>query len=381
VTETRRLSPPGARAAGPGAADQSAVRAHNLRAVAQLVRERGEIARRDIGDTLAINKATVSSLVTELIGRGLLSESGRRTASEPGRPAAILRLDASTHACVVVEVLADSVTISEWTLGLDRLSERRLDLHPARLGPEATISRIAGALTTTLARLRRQGRTVPGINIALPGLVDARSGQLILSGPLGWEQAPVGEMLRRQRGLAHAPIEVGRIASLATVAEWRRLPQHADLLCLYGGETGLGAGLVVAGQLVTGSHGRAGELLSLQLSGQSPPLGLSDAAARRLAGRAADGELPKTLASIVDEVAARLSSIVALLDPGAVVLGGYLAVLGDRLREPLEARMRSILPGGRLDAELLFGHYGTDAAHVGGAALLVDQVLALNEVR
>ena len=368
-------------------ADQDDLRLHNVRAVAAFVRSRPESSRGDIGDALRLNKATVSSLVTDLIGRGLLEEGGPRVGQGPGRPRSIVRVDNHAHASVVVEILADRVRVGAWTLSRQRLVERDLSIRPARRGPRATLAAVSAEIAAVVAELRHDGRRIVGAVLALPGLLEVRTGTLVASGPLGWRNVAVQTMVRAGPA-ADVPITVGRIANLATIAEWRRDPARHDLLCLHGSDTGLGAGVVSAGTLLTGSHGRAGELLfgnspttafghldDLLRTGRTNPSTVDNLVVRLDAGRRS---ATSAVAALAAGIADRLATLVALLDPECVVLAGYLAQLGSHLLAPVQRELTARLAfGTRPPVEVGLGRYGTEAAQVGGAILLADTAFEL----
>src|SRR3954447_5958005 len=72
--------------------NQGSVRRHNLSVVLRHVVEHGSCSRGDIADRTELNRATVSSLVAELIERGLLVERGSPKPAAPGRPARSVEL-------------------------------------------------------------------------------------------------------------------------------------------------------------------------------------------------------------------------------------------------------------------------------------------------
>ncbi|WP_460515157.1 ROK family protein [Flindersiella endophytica] len=366
----------------PEAADLRAIRTHNLRAVAELVRSRGQVARREIADTLAINKVTVSSLAAELISLGLLELGERLETSRPGRPSRALRVDQTVHASIVAEILPDQVRLSAWSLSIDQLELPSLgpDIHPVREGQERTVPAVAKAVGKAATWLSWKGRRVVGVMAAVPGLVDAAGGQVDVSEPLSWHDAPLVDLWGQRANLRDVPIVLGRIANLATIAEWRHQPEAGDLLCLHGGETGIGAGVVVNGTLLSGSRGRAGELAF----GGPPHLGLSELLeTAKLPADATVDDLVERLDAedrlawwavreLAERLAKRLAALTALLDPSAVVLAGYFPPLEPYLRPFLLRELGfAIRPRPEAGYELRSG--APDAARVGGAILLADR--------
>src|SRR4051794_37860891 len=106
---------------GPQPADFADVRATNLAVVLRHVRDHAPCSRADIASVTGLNKATVSSIVADLIERRLVRESGL-TERRIGRPATMLMLDGMSHAGLGVTLGAGQVT----AVGLDLSGERVL---------------------------------------------------------------------------------------------------------------------------------------------------------------------------------------------------------------------------------------------------------------
>lgn len=312
-------------------------------------------------------------------------------ATGPGRPRAIVRIDEAVHASIVVEILADRVRIGAWTLSSVRLEERELALNVARHEPRETLARVAAICGELLRALHEHRRRIVGVLVALPGLLDVRSGTLLTSVPLGWHDVAVQRLLQDDPALAGHPVTLGRIANLATIAEWRRDPVRHDLLCLHGTDTGLSTGIVARGSLLTGSHGRAGELLfaaptarsafgnldELLRRARTSPSTVDNLVARLDAGqRSAHTALDVLATGIAD----RLATLIALLDPESVVLAGYLAQLGEHLRTPVRRELAAHLAF-RPEVPITLGQLGAEATQVGGATLLADAAFDLTRSR
>lgn len=371
-------------------ADQSAVRGQNLDAVVRLVRANGRCTRREISEILGFNKATVSSLVKDLIAARLLEQEDAPLGQGPGRPSTFVRLDRLTHVCIVVEVLPESLVVSTWNLAGERLSATLHSARPAVDGPAQTLSRVGRVLRTVAAKVEAEGRLLGGVGVAVPGMVDTGLGQLIVSGPLSWSHVPVREILAAKLGCDEALIDVEKFVNLATMAEWRRT-SLSDLIYFDEGSAGLGVGAVVAGRMLTGHRGRAGELLlperdhlaskvSLHELGLDrlldPPSGndASEVARPRpvvldAAGRSAVKRLTRTLTG-------HLAGLAALLDPQVVILGGQFCALEPHIAEPLQRSLaKALAPISQDHIEVRFGAYDREAAQVGGGLLVADRVV------
>lgn len=251
-----------------------------------------------------------------------------------------------------------------------------------RLGAE--LSRIQVEFANDYPEIRP---TVAGVSV--PGLVDESRGIARDSTNLGWRDLDVAEIATRSLGL---PVAFGhdvRSAALAEASLGAARGYRDAVVVMIG--TGISAAMTIGGSPHTGD-GYAGEIGHLRsrasttvcacgLTGCLETVSSGGAIGRRyeeLTGTAASAEIVLERALAGDEVAERiwdeaieslaesLSSVIALLAPEVIVVGGGLAQAGKHLFEPLRARvasgLRSPRPCAIVPAEL-----GDDAGVVGAA--------------
>ncbi|MFG1750732.1 ROK family transcriptional regulator [Streptosporangium sandarakinum] len=385
----------------PQPADFADVRATNLAVVLRFVREHAPCSRADIAASTGLNKATVSSLVADLIDRRLVRETGL-TENRVGRPATMLVLDGSPYAAIGVEINVDYVT----AVAVDLSGERLLSWRRSFQGPDVTVPQamavVAGLVRRVTTRMAREERQVLGLTVAVPGLVGT-DGVVRVAPNLGWRDADLcGDLAKALRDPGF-PVQVDNDANLAALAEHRFGPWAgtADLVYLTGG-IGVGAGVILDGRLRRGGRGYGGEIGHIQLD----PLGAECRCGRRgcleaVAGigavlehaalspaevevaleetvrlaRTGDAHTLAVLAGVGRDLGRGVSMIANLLNPEVVVLGGYYVPLAPWLLPEIEAeaRGRVIAPdvgGCRVVASAL----GYGAAALGGAARVLDLV-------
>ena len=380
-------------------ADFADVRATNLAVVMAHVRTAAPCSRAEIAAATGLNKATVSSLVSELIGRRLLRETGlaeRRI----GRPATMIVLDGSPYAAVGLSITADHLSL----VALDMAGERLLSWHRAAVTgtPGRTLGAAATLAKKALARLRADGRQVLGLTAGVSGLVDP-TGAVRVASNLTWQDAPVQATLAHALGDPDFPVTIENDANLAALAEHRYgAYAGARHLTLISGGSGVGAGVVAGGELIRGSLGYAGEIGHLPVAatgrcscGRTGCLEAVASVAAVLA--AAGGPAEADLSAAVEELVRRarnqerqalhalreagchlgyaIGVLANLLNPDVVLLGGYYEPLAPWLLPAAteEARARVLAPdaGGLRLAGSTLGEY---AAATGAAALVIDSV-------
>lgn len=260
-----RSRPTTARVAGTARhlpADQAVVRRHNLGMVLRLLRDQGPRSRAGIAAATGLGKPTVSSLVADLAERGLVRETGPAGDSADrrvGRPATLVELAGGHVAAVGVELNVDYLAAVAIDLRGEVVAERRRPLDAVHTPRSRVVSALARLARETVKDAAARGATtVAGLSVAVPGVVDQSDGHLRLAPNLGWRNVPVLERLQSALG-ADYPILVDNEANFAALAEHRLAREADDLVCVVG-EIGVGAGILINGQLLRGVNGASGEV-------------------------------------------------------------------------------------------------------------------------
>jgi predicted NBD/HSP70 family sugar kinase len=390
ATDAPRLS-----AAGDGPARTGSLRAHNLALVLRAVAAaEAPPSRSGLAARTGLTRASVSGLVDDLLAGRLVRETGVPTRSGVGRPSTGLVLDEEGPAGLGLELNVDHLAVC--VVDLTGAVRVRRTAHgtsgPGQL--DALVTLASDAVTEA----GEQRLALSGAALAVPGLVDPATGELLVTPNL--DAAGLRGALTRVAGLGGVRIMIENEATLAARAEQRALGSAAPRSFLQvSGEVGIGAGLVLDGQLYRGRHGWSGELGHVtvwpggrgcgcgsdgcleQYAGQQAILraaGSPDDALGSIADRARAGE-PGMLAALADAGEAlgiALAGALNLLDLDAVVLGGAHAELAPWLVEPIEAQLVRRLVGAAVSRPVVRpSTLGADAAMLGAAWSVLDRVL------
>ncbi|MFN8169630.1 MAG: ROK family protein, partial [Candidatus Nanopelagicales bacterium] len=245
----------------PRPTDQADVRRFNSVLVLDQVASAGPLSRAQVSSATGLTRATVGSIVDELIGAGLVLEQGTRSTGV-GRPGTDLALRPSGGAGIGLEINVDGLT----AVAVDLTGEvrwRRTRPGDQRGRPVPAVLRSAAALVdAALAEAETQGLRVVGVGVAVPGLVDLGA-QLVRTAPnLGWTDVAVVERLRAAAGRRWPDfVRLDNEANLAALGElWSGEHGVTETFVLVNGDVGVGAGVVLDGQLHRGSRGFGGEL-------------------------------------------------------------------------------------------------------------------------
>jgi predicted NBD/HSP70 family sugar kinase len=391
------------------------MRRDNLALVLRHLRDAGPRSRARISVETGLNRGTVSSLVTELIDRGLVRDGDVQRGGSVGRPGQTVELDGRGIGGIGVEINVDYVTALVLDLANTVVFEERVALDAAALPPEAVLDAVTDLAVRALAECARGGLTPVGMTLAIPALVDTDSGVVAFAPNLRWTKVAavdgLVERLTSRLGPPAFPIGVDNDANLAALGEFAMGGEAgtADLVYLTG-ETGVGGGVMVDGRLLRGAEGFSGEIGHLPLNPGGHLCGCGRfgcwetmvglAALLRMAATPDDPvcdpslDLEQRLDAIRDRamggdrrtlealelVGAALglgaSILINVFNPRVLVLGGYFARLGGYLLEPMlrEMRGRVIAPDvGACRVEL--STLGFAAASRGGAHVALEAVL------
>ncbi|MFD7159201.1 ROK family protein [Kribbella sp. NPDC059898] len=391
------------------AADHVALRRNNLSVVLRHVHELGPRSRARIAEETGLNKATVSSLVAELVERGLLREGSADSSRALGRPGQLVELDGTGVCGIGAEINVEYLAVVALDLKGNVVHEKRVPVDVAHLGPGTTLDRFADLVREAVDAVDARDGRLAGVTLAVPGLVEGETGELKLAPNLGWNDLSVAKEMRARLGEPTYPLQVDNEANLATLAAYAELREH-DLVLLTGA-VGVGGGVVSGGHLLRGAHGYSGEVGHMPVAPAGQPCGCGRTGCwetvvglTALLRQATDADDPvrdpeldveRRLAAIVERAEAgdvrtldALNDVgtwlgiggailVNILNPAVLVLGGYFAVLGPWLEAPLAKALRErvLAPDGG-GCRVVRSDLGFGAAVRGGAQICLDQVFA-----
>jgi predicted NBD/HSP70 family sugar kinase len=367
------------------------------------------VSRADIAAATGLTRSTASTLVDALLAGGLIRETQPVAAAGAGRPATGLVVAADGAAGIGLEVNVDYLAACVVDL-TGTVRHRNVVLGDQRgRRPEAVLCDVAELAVLAAETVGRQGVPVAGATLAVPGLVDSSQGLLRLAPNLGWRDVDVLGPLRAESRLSGLDLSVDNEANLAALGElYRGGAGGARSFVQVSGEVGVGAGIVLDGQLFRGTHGWGGEIGHLAVQPDGPACGcgshgcleqyagqeaiLRAAKVRATAGTAMAGQAgvdrlveqaeagrPGVLAAIEQAgtaLGAAVAGVVNLLDLDTVVLGGLYARLAPWVQPAVEREIVGRVLAYRWSpVRVTVSELGGDAAIAGGAGAVIAQVL------
>lgn len=357
--------------------------------------------RADLASRTGLTKASVSSLVAELLDAGLVAESGSTRDGERGRPGVGLEL--STRRGVVgMEINVDYISAGVLDLGGTLRIQRTVESGNRGQSPETVMALLAGLVGDVAAEAAAAGMVILGGGLAVPGLVDSASGTVASAPNLHWR----GVSLQLEGLLPDAPLGTAlhNEANCAALAElWYGHGLDFRDYLFVSGEVGVGGGLVIGSELFAGPYGQAGEVGHMVVEPSGPecscgghgcletfagqeaifsqagiPAGPASGRLARLGEQLASGDAAaiSAVARAGHYLGIAAASTARLMNLSAVVLGGHFTQMGPWLRPALRRSLAEYAPGVVSDARVEISELGQSAALLGAAGSSLRAVLA-----
>ncbi|MGY0071455.1 ROK family transcriptional regulator [Streptomyces sp. QTS137] len=384
------------------------LRRANRTAVLQRLYFDGPLSRFELGPATGLSSGSVSNVVADLIGDGLVEEAGSID-SDGGRPRTLLRVAPVSGHMIGVDVGETRVRVELFDLTLAELARAERPLEQQRYEVDAVVDHIRTGITEVLAAAALDPERLLGVGIGVPGIVEHTPdrGAVVHGQTIGWDAIELESLLRGGPPLPDSvPYFIDNGARTLGQAEmWFGAGRGARdaLVVLFG--SGVGACLVAPeaehgravewGHLtvrVRGRRCRCGALGCLEAyagaesllarwreEGGPVPEGTDEetaltamlAAAYPPGGTAADPVALGVLEETAEYLGAGLSDLINLFQPERILVGGWAGLqLGSRFlpavrRHALSYALRH--PAENVTIEL--GSLGPDAVTVGAAIL------------
>lgn len=370
-----------------------ALRAFNRAQVVRVLRHAGWATRAELVAHTGLSRATVSSVVGELIDRGLIAQRSVPPTGGRGRPATEIGLDKTAGTAIAVDIGVRHVAVAVGDLAHSVLAEQWVSAprwHTSTQGTRIVLRCIEEALDQ--AGVDCEQLVGAAISIAAP--VTSDGGRLAVPDVLpGWNGSALAGQVAARWGI---PVVTENDANLGALGEAVSRPPEGDGDLLFVKVASrIGLGIARDRRIVRGRRGYAGEFGHVPARtggdrcwcGRRGCLELyagGEGMLRRLSGADAVNSMTELIATAATSPAVRrvvtdgvtllaraISGLAIALDPARIVLGGEMTGLGDLLERPIRHELQS-LPFGA-PVELAVSPLGHRASLVGALSLVLTE--------
>ena len=404
----------------PTTGNSNLVKGLNKAIVLNIIWRQSLISRADIARISGLNRGTVSSLVDELIYEGYVKEIGPGD-SVMGRKPIMLQFNSENGVIIGIDLGVNYILLLLADLKAKVLVRRRLTIEP-KSGEKRILERMFSAIDQLLLTSPPTPKGVLGLGIGVPGLVEMEHGVLVFAPNLGWKNVPLKEMLEERYKI---PAYVDNEANMGAIGEkWFGAGQGVRHMVYLSVGVGVGAGIILNGDIYRGSTGYAGEIGHFTMLPDGPECGCgnrgcwealaSEGAILRRLGEAMErgdaiileatarekrrhGEGECMALDVLIEACERgdevsrsvlretgkylgigIAGLVNTFNPEMVIVGNNIVRCGswvfEEVRKELKARGLSRLLRG---VEVIPAMLGLDACAIGGVSVVLNDLLDL----
>ena len=392
-------------------------------AILEILRRFGPVTRPEISRALGLNIVTVSNYIEEFINKNLVFEK-EFDVSEGGRRPVLL--DINPDSGLVIGVGVNLLNIVATVVDFKGKVSTRTSLERRHLGVKDIINCIIEVISATLKKTKNSQSRIKGIGIGIAGIVNKKDGSLRWPEKVGnsWDYAsiyvPLKNIIEKEFGL---PVTIENDATSACFGEqWLDLePGIKNLIYMF---SGVGCGIMINGEIYTGSSGSAGEVSIYNPKDESPfscsagnpcflkrwdiDFGLPREAREIAAGTKESKHSPNRIIELADnkpedislkhifhaarendplaselldgaakQFGIKVAYLVNLLNPEVVVVGGGLEQAGERFLNVV----KSTVDGWAFEemssqVRIVYSTLGENAVSLGAASLVMRQVFS-----
>lgn len=338
----------------------------------------GPASRAELARQTGLTAAAASSVVASLVDDGLIEEIGRRSVGV-GKPATLLGIIPDSRLTVALD-LSDE---HEFRGALLDLSGKVIHRESVRRRQAVGGDAIELVIALAASLIERADRPLLGIGCGSPGIIDA-DGTVVRAVDLDWHEEPLAHRVATATGVSAWAVND---ANAAALAEYSFGTDSTPNVVVVRVARGVGAGIILHGDLFLGDHFAAGEIGHVTVADTGSVCGCgrvgcletlvsAPAIAARLLAEPEDRTA--ILSAAGDYLGIALASLIGALDLNRIVLSGPIDVFDERVRTAalatIQQRTMPII-GDRVALSL--STLGDDDVLLGAAALVLRNALGI----
>lgn len=369
--------------------NQQVVKKNNTSLVFQTITQSEPISRADIAQQSGLNKATVSSLVSELLNKDLIYESGPGESSGGRRPV-LLHYNANAGYSIGIDLGVNYVLGVVTDLKGKVIVEENFKVKNSSF-PEV-VDLIKSMIYSLIKDLPKTPYGIIGIGIGIPGIVDKQS-KILLAPNLGWKNCELKSLIEEE---FQVPVVIENEANAGAYGEkeFGVGQDYKDIVYVSAG-IGIGVGLILNNDLYQGLNGFSGEMghMVIDINGVPCSCGskgcweayASEFALLNKADSDTTLEALIDLAKENDEKALSLfketgqfigygiNNIINTFNPEQIIIGNRLAMAEPWIKQPiLDIVYSHSLSFQQKDLQISFSKHSTHSAALGVAAITTE---------
>lgn len=386
----------------------------NMHNVLNCIRKNGTISKVHIKEITKLTPTTISEITNSMIADGLIIDAGV-SKSTGGRPSQLLSINSDHAYFIGAEVDVNNLKIAIVGFDMEIKCKYSTDIKNCR--SEEVINLLIDSILKIIAKSKVSKEKIKGIGIAVPGLV-SKDGIIELAPNLKWVKVDIKSKIEEKLGIQ---VIIENESKLSAVAEkYSGLAKNVNNFVAINIKSGIGAGIYINNQLYLGQSGNAGELGHTTVKEDGPLCGCGNygcletmastpSIIKRVITCKKQGEnsmlfenkkdiekitlddiitfckkndklCNKILESAAKYVGIGVSSIINLLNPELIILGGDLILYKNIvIRRVTEIVKTKSLSSNRDVCEIKITELGENNTLLGAAIVSINRYLNIRE--
>ncbi len=384
--------------------DQNLIKQINKSIVLNVIRNKGPVSRAQISKETGLNKATVSTMVAELINEFFVTEIGAGQSSG-GRKPVMLYFNNHAGYSIGIDLGVNYVLGVLTDLSGNLVKEINLRLNETDL--EFVKTKIISIIDKLVQSAPESSYRIVGIGIGVPGHVNLDH-QILFAPNLNWRNVDLKQIIEEK---FHIPVQIENEANAGAHGEHlygagKTIP---NLIYVSIG-IGIGTGIIINNQLYTGATGIAGEMghLTIEANGRKCPCGnrgcwelyasenaLLKAATQNLeetetcdldflVSEAKQGNLKvlNLLNHLGEYIGIGLTNVINTFNPKAVIIGNRIAQFENWILNPIDRILKERLsPYHKTNTEIRFSALGKHSIALGASSFAISHFFKQKKVK
>ncbi len=373
--------------------NSSNVKLQNMSAILLALLHNANVSRVHLAQALGVSNATITNLVSELTRQGYVTEKGFvKSDGQVGRRQRALQIVPNSRYALGVHIDVGMVHIGLTNIAGD-IIDRMSFAHQLSDSWQFVLDKITGAMNKLITKHDYLKNDIVGIGIAASGIINTETGVNVVAPNLKWHDVPIQYYLQQQ--FAYPVVVENNVRAMALGEALFGDAHHINALAFIYGRVGVGAGIVVGGQLYRGAGAGAGEIghTMFVFDSEDNPVPLEKLVsefaicqhAHQITGesltfddiidrvRKGDSKLRDLLLDRAFYIGLALANLVNILNPEMIVLGGIFQKAQDVILDKIQDTVRRYAfanLGERVTIQV--SAFGQDSGTVGSAALALD---------
>ena len=390
---------------------QQLIKETNFRRVFSLVEKHDGISRAEIASITGLSPTTVSSLAEEMLSKSMVYEAGPGELSTSGRKPILLKVDPRGGCIITVDLQPNGFNLGCFDLTCRPVHELYIKTEDFRkLG-----STVCAETETLVDKCGYKKENLLGICIGAPGIIDRSRHRIVSSTilPIDKNSGFYDEIIEKFPGIE---VDLMNESSLSayTEKEFNKELTGIENLLFIDVHEGIGAGIIINGKIYEGADSLAGEFGHISIDVNGPlckcgsrgclevmanipalvkdvelsngkilvddnPVGYDKRFSIIANGYKETGRFKNEVETTANYLAYGINSAVNLMNPGAVVIGGTIKLLGNGFLEKVKTVIKRIGLYKGKDIKILLSQYNGNPVTAGGARHIFNKLFEVRE--